>query len=234
MIWLQSISKLQAALVTAEDNLSTLPSEPPYCEFEYVLQGLGFERGWGDTTAKVLELIHLLRDIVKASDPTTLKTFLGKVPMVFNDVILSPHGYFGQENVLGLPDTDGQVVYILDQVCALENERRQKVTETTCNQRLERVTGTEHSHILRVPFRSENGILRKWISRFDVWSYLETFAEDVAGETTAKLQGHPDFIIGNYSYGNLVASLLAYKMGVTQCTIAHALEKTKYPDSDIY
>lgn len=48
---------------------------------------------------------------------------------------------------------------------------------TTCNQRLERVTGTEHSHILRVPFRSENGILRKWISRFDVWPYLETFAE---------------------------------------------------------
>lgn len=31
-------------------------------------------------------------------------------------VILSPHGYFGQSNVLGLPDTGGQVVYILDQV----------------------------------------------------------------------------------------------------------------------
>lgn len=48
---------------------------------------------------------------------------------------------------------------------------------TTCNQRLERVSGTEHAHILRVPFRSEKGILRKWISRFDVWPYLETFAE---------------------------------------------------------
>ncbi|TQE00336.1 hypothetical protein C1H46_014063 [Malus baccata] len=57
---------------------------------------------------------------------------------------------------------------------------------------------------------------------------------DVAGEVTAELQGYPDFIIGNYSDGNLVASLLAYKMGVTQCTIAHALEKTKYPDSNIY
>lgn len=42
--------------------------------------------------------------------------------MVFNVVILSPHGYFGQANVLGLPDTGGQVVYILDQVRALENE----------------------------------------------------------------------------------------------------------------
>lgn len=40
--------------------------------------------------------------------------------------------------------------------------------------------------------------------------------QDVAGEITAELQGHPDFIIGNYSDGNLVASLLAYKMGVTQ------------------
>lgn len=48
---------------------------------------------------------------------------------------------------------------------------------TTCNQRLERVCGTEYTHILRVPFRSEKGILRKWISRFDVWPYLETYAQ---------------------------------------------------------
>ncbi|KAL2902853.1 Sucrose synthase [Bienertia sinuspersici] len=34
--------------------------------------------------------------------------------------------------------------------------------------------------------------------------------------------------------GNIVASLLAHKLGVTQCTIAHALEKTKYPNSNIY
>ncbi|XVE77579.1 hypothetical protein DITRI_Ditri13aG0074800 [Diplodiscus trichospermus] len=148
-----------------------------------------------------------------------------------------------------------RVVYILDQVRALENEMLLRIQRqgldvtprilivtrlipdakgTTCNQRLERVSGTEHTHILRVPFRSEKRILRKWISRFDVWPYLETFAEDVASEIAAELQGIPDFIIGNYSDGNLVASLLACKMGVTQCTIAHALEKTKYPDSDIY
>ncbi|XVF72663.1 hypothetical protein PTKIN_Ptkin12aG0138100 [Pterospermum kingtungense] len=252
---IQSILRLQAALAKAEDHLSKLPPDAPYSEFEYVFQGLGFERGWGDTAAHVLEMMHLLLDILQAPDPSTLETFLGRVPMVFNVVILSPHGYFGQANVLGLPDTGGQVVYILDQVRALENEmllriRRQGlditpriliVTRlipdakgTTCNQRLERVSGTEHTHILRVPFRSEKGILRKWISRFDVWPYLETFAEDVASEIAAELQGIPDFIIGNYSDGNLVASLLAYKMGVTQCTIAHALEKTKYPDSDIY
>ncbi|KAL6339669.1 hypothetical protein AAG906_034754 [Vitis piasezkii] len=252
---IQSISRLQSALVKADDHLTKLPPETPFGEFEYEFQGMGFERGWGDTAQRVLEMIHLLLDILQAPDPSTLETFLGRIPMVFNVVILSPHGYFGQANVLGLPDTGGQVVYILDQVRALENEmllRMQKqgldvipriliVTRlipdakgTTCNQRLERVSGTEHSHILRVPFRTDKGILRKWISRFDVWPYLETFAEDAASEIAAELQGVPDLIIGNYSDGNLVASLLASKLGVTQCTIAHALEKTKYPDSDIY
>lgn len=42
------------------------------------------------------------------------------------------------------------------------------------------------------------------------------FYQDVASEIVAELQGVPDFVIGNYSDGNLVASLLAYKMGVTQ------------------
>ncbi|KAI4301443.1 hypothetical protein L6164_034721 [Bauhinia variegata] len=252
---IQTVSRLQSALVKAEDYLSKLGPDVPFSDFEYVLQGLGFERGWGDTADRVLEMMHLLLDILQAPDPSTLETFLGRVPMVFNVVILSPHGYFGQANVLGLPDTGGQVVYILDQVRALENEMLLRIKKqgldfkprilivtrlipdakgTPCNQRLERVSGTEHTHILRVPFRSEKGILRRWISRFDVWPYLETYAEDVASEIAAELQDRPDFIIGNYSDGNLVASLLAYKLGVTQCTIAHALEKTKYPDSDIY
>ena len=43
--------------------------------------------------------------------------------------------------------------------------------------------------------------------------------QDVASEIAAELQGYPDFIIGNYSDGNLVASLLAYKMGVTQVLV---------------
>ncbi|KAJ1402384.1 Sucrose synthase [Sesbania bispinosa] len=252
---IQNISKLQFALAKAEEYLCRLAHDTPYSEFEFVFQGMGFERGWGDTAERVLQTMHLLLDLLQAPDPSTLETFLGRVPMVFNVVILSPHGYFGQANVLGLPDTGGQVVYILDQVRALENEmllRMKKqgldftpkilivtrlipdAMDTTCNQRLERVSGTEHTHILRVPFRSEKGILRQWISRFDVWPYLETFAQDAASEIAAELQGYPDFIIGNYSDGNLVASLLACKMGVTQCTIAHALEKTKYPDSGTY
>jgi sucrose synthase len=252
---IQRISRLESALIKAEDYVSKLPADTPYSDFEHTLQGMGFERGWGDTAGRVLNMMHLLSDILQAPDPSTLETFLGRIPMVFNVVILSIHGYFGQANVLGLPDTGGQIVYILDQVRALENEMVQRIQSqglditprilvatrlipdakgTSCNQRLEKICGCEHSHILRIPFRTEHGFLRQWISRFDVWPYLEKFAEDAANEIAAELQGTPDLIIGNYSDGNLVASLLSHKMGVTECTIAHALEKTKYPDSDIY
>jgi sucrose synthase len=49
----------------------------------------------------------------------------------------------------------------------------------------------------------------------------------------SEFEGRPDLIIGNYSDGNLVASLLSDKLDVIQCTIAHALEKTKYAFSDL-
>ena len=38
-----------------------------------------------------------------------VQNFLGRLPIGFNVVILSPHGFFGQANVLGKPDTGGQV-----------------------------------------------------------------------------------------------------------------------------
>ncbi|XP_012574468.1 sucrose synthase-like [Cicer arietinum] len=252
---IQNLNSLQHVLIKAEEYLSTIAPETSYSEFEHKFQEIGLERGWGDTAERVLEMIQLLLDLLEAPDPCTLETFLGRIPMVFNVVILSPHGYFAQDNVLGYPDTGGQVVYILDQVRALENEMLKRIKQqglditpriliitrllpdavgTTCGQRLEKVYDTEHCHILRVPFRTEKGIVRKWISRFEVWPYLETFTEDVANELAKELQGKPDLIVGNYSDGNIVASLLAHKLGVTQCTIAHALEKTKYPESDIY
>ncbi|KAH1147262.1 hypothetical protein GLYMA_15G151000v4 [Glycine max] len=218
-----NLSKLQSSLAKAEELLSRLLPNAPYSDFEYELQGLGFERGWGDTAERVSEMVHLLLEILQAPDPNTLESFLGRIPMVFNVVVVSPHGYFGQANILGLPDTGGQVTRLIPEAKG-----------TTCNQRLERVSGTEHSYILRVPFRTKNGILRKWISRFDMWPYLETFAEDASHEIAGELQGIPDLIIGNCSDGNLVATLLSYKLGITQCNIAHALEKTKHPDSDIY
>ncbi|KAL2928117.1 Sucrose synthase [Bienertia sinuspersici] len=173
-------------------------------------------RGWGDTAERVLDMMHLLLDILQAPDPATLETFLGRVPMVFNVVILSIHGYFGQAHVLGLPDTGGQNKAArtgYDSQNSFVSRLIPDAKGTSCNQRLEKVSGTEHASILRIPFRSDKGILRKWVSRFDVWPYLETFTEDAAGEIIGEMQGRPDLIIGNYSDGNLVASLLKNTVG---------------------
>ncbi|KAH9549963.1 hypothetical protein CY35_10G047200 [Sphagnum magellanicum] len=252
---IETLSKLGAALTKTEEYLSKLADSTPYSSFEHNLQTLGLEKGWGNTAGRVLETIKLLQDLLQAPDPETLEKFLALIPMVFSVVIVSPHGYFGQAGVLGLPDTGGQIVYILDQVRALEDEIFEKLQlqgldikpqivvltrlipdsqGTSCNQRIEKIAGTQHSRILRIPFRHNGTILKKWISRFDVYPYLETYAEDAVTEVCAELSGQPDLIIGNYSDGNLVASLLSHHLNVTQCTIAHALEKTKYPDSDIY
>ncbi|HUF19302.1 MAG TPA: sucrose synthase, partial [Burkholderiales bacterium] len=105
---------------------------------------------------------------------------------------------------------------------------------TTSNQRLEKVIGCTNSWILRVPFHKKNGeVVQHWISRFEIWPYLERFAADVEAAALAELGGRPDLIIGNYSDGNLVATQLASRLRVTQCNIAHALEKTKYAHSDL-
>jgi sucrose synthase len=64
---------------------------------------------------------------------------------------------------------------------------------------------------------------------------LERYAIDAERELLGELGGvRPDFVIGNYSDGNLVATVLAHRLGVTQCNIAHALEKTKYLLSDLH
>jgi sucrose synthase len=48
--------------------------------------------------------------------------FLGNIPIVFDVVIILPHGYFGQAIILGWPYNGGQFIYILDQIHALEIE----------------------------------------------------------------------------------------------------------------
>ena len=106
---IHNVDSLQYVLRKAEEYLTTLAPETPYSTFEHKFQEIGLERGWGDTAERVLEMIQLLLDLLEAPDPCTLETFLGKIPMVFNVVIMSPHGYFAQDNVLGYPDTGGQV-----------------------------------------------------------------------------------------------------------------------------
>jgi sucrose synthase len=220
------------------------------------LRGLGFEPGWGRSGTRIRETMEILSDILEAPSPGSLEEFLARIPMIFSIAIISPHGFFGQAGVLGKPDTGGQVVYILDQVRALEREMRASIWNqglevepqivvlsrlipeadgTTCDEALEPIMGTEHARILRVPFRDGNGdVLREWVSRFEIWPYLEEFALEAEGRLVAELGEKPDFILGNYSDGNLVASIMAYRMGVTQCNIAHALEKTKYLNSDLF
>ncbi|TQD93675.1 hypothetical protein C1H46_020679 [Malus baccata] len=126
---IKNVNELERVLRKAEDFLSSIVPGTPYKEFEPKLQAIGLERGWGDTAERVLEMIQLLLDLIEAPDPFTLEKFLGQIPMVFNVVILSPHGYFAQDHVLGFPDTGGQVVYILDQVRALESEMLKRIKQ---------------------------------------------------------------------------------------------------------
>ena len=252
----REVSSLRNALRHGIGIAEKLDEDTPWAEFSDRLGKLGFYPGWGDTAGRVVDTMDLLLDILEAPSPNGLETFLSRIPMISRLLVISPHGYFGQDKVLGLPDTGGQVVYILDQVRALESEMRESLVrqgvpvepkilivsrlipeagETSCNERLEKVSGCENTWILRVPFRRPNGeIVPNWISRFEIWPYLEDFAADVEREALAELGARPDFVIGNYSDGNLVASLLSKRLKVTQCNIAHALEKTKYLHSDLY
>lgn len=252
----RNIDTMRNQLRRALEMLETVDETTPWSELTQKMNQLGFAPGWGHDAARVAETMNMLMDILEAPSPSALEAFLARIPMISRLLILSPHGFFGQDNVLGLPDTGGQVVYILDQVRALEREMRERLQlqgvqvepkilivtrlipeagDTTSNQRLEKVSGCTNTWILRVPFRKKNGeIIPHWISRFEIWPHLETFALDVKHEALAELGGRPDLIIGNYSDGNLVATLLSQELGVTQCNIAHALEKTKYLHSDIY
>jgi len=252
----RDVDGLRTTLRAADEYLRGKAPESNWGEVYPHLRTLGFEPGWGRDVRRMRETMQLLLDILEAPSPDNLERFLARIPMIFSIVILSPHGWFGQSDVLGRPDTGGQVVYILDQVRALEQEMRRRLVEqgldiepqimvvtrlipeadgTTCDQRMEAIAGTRNASILRVPFVNPAGeVLPHWISRFEVWPYLEQFSLDAEREVLAELGCRPDFIIGNYSDGNLVASILSQRLGVTQCNIAHALEKTKYLYSDLY
>ena len=254
---IKDVAELRRTLRRADEYLVRQPAAAGWPEVGETLQEMGFEPGWGKTVKRMRDTFRLLSDILEAPEPSNLEEFLARIPMIFSIVILSPHGYFGQSNVLGLPDTGGQVVYILDQTRALEEEMHRRLDEqgidikpqilvvtrlipdappgTTCNQQTEKIAGTRNAQILRVPFRDRAGeVIPHWISRFEVWPYLERFAAEVETEILAALCGHPALIIGNYSDGCLVASLLSRTLNVTQCNIAHALEKPKYLFSDLY
>ncbi len=251
-----TVSELRNALRTGLDFLEGKPAYLEWGDLQNELGDMGFKPGWGRTIGSIIESMEMLASLLEAPDHQNLEKFLSRIPMIFNIAVISPHGYFAQENVLGMPDTGGQVVYILDQVRALEREMDKRIYQqgldikpqiviitrlipesggTTCHLAEEQVHGTENVHIIRIPFRHPDGsVIRNWLSRFEVWPYLESFSIEAEAELLARLDRRPDLIIGNYSDGNLAAYIMAQRLGVTQCTIAHALEKTKYLYSALY
>jgi sucrose synthase len=239
--------------------ISHYPAEEPYTTLHSTLQSLGFEPGWGYTAQRVRETLALLQRLITAPEPAILEAFVARIPAVFRVVLISIHGWVGQEGVLGRSETSGQVAYVLEQARSLDRQLREEMhlagldfleirpqvliltrlipncEGTLCNQRYEKVEHTENAWILRVPFREFNPkITQNWISKFEIWPYLESFALDAEPDMLARLGGRPNLIIGNYSDGNLVAFLLARRLNVTYCTIAHSLEKPKHLFSNLY
>jgi sucrose synthase len=252
---LNSPETLSDELDAARSMLADMPRDKPYSDFAHELRTHGFEAGWGGSAGEIAENLALLSRVFQSPDPGRFETFLGRLPLVKSIVMVSPHGYFAQEGVLGRPDTGGQVTYVLDQARALERRMRHMFEAngidiqpriviltrlipesegTTCNVPREKVHGSENTWILRVPFRDTAGeIIPHWISRFQIWPYLETFAEEAKNLVVTELLGKPDLVVGHYSDGNLVAYMLAEALEVTHCAAVHALEKTKYLFSDM-
>lgn len=239
--------------------LSQRPPEELYENFRVHLQELGFEPGWGNTASRILETLELLDRLIYAPQPAILEALVSRVPVIFRVVLVSVHGWVAQENVLGRDETLGQVIYVLEQARSLENKLREEIKlagldllgiqphviiltrlipnceGTQCNLRLEKIQDTENAWILRIPFGEFNPeITDNWISKFEIWPYLETFALDAQKELLVQFKGKPNLIIGNNSDGNLVAFLLSRRLKVTQCNIAHSLEKPKHLFSNLY
>ncbi len=57
----------------------------------------------------------------------------------------------------GLKDIDPQILVVTRLIPEAQG--------TSCDQRIEHISGTQNARILRVPFRDEHGILQQWVSR---------------------------------------------------------------------
>lgn len=251
--------QLGEAINKAIEFVNERPPNEPFEKFRFDLQSLGFEPGWGNTAARVSETLELFKRLIDNPEPPVLETFMSRVPAIFRVVLVSIHGWVGQEGVLGRPETAGQVMYVLEQARSLEAKLREEIKlagldileiqpkiiiltrlipnceGTACNLRLEKLQGTENAWILRVPFPDFNPqVTQNWISKFEIWPYLESFALEAERELVAEFRGTPNLIIGNYSDGNLVAFLLARRLKAAYCNIAHSLEKPKYLFSNLY
>ncbi|MCX7595312.1 MAG: sucrose synthase, partial [Fischerella sp.] len=109
---IQTQQQLSNCVKQALTLLAKYPADTPYENFRWELQNLGFEPGWGNTAARVHQSLEMLDQLIDSPDNQVLEAFLSQIPMIFRILLVSPHGWFGQEGVLGRPDTGGQVVYL--------------------------------------------------------------------------------------------------------------------------
>jgi sucrose synthase len=255
---IESGEQLVERIKQAIQILKERDPEASYQSVHSELQPLGFEPGWGNTVDRSRETLELLDQLINTPQSAILEAFVARFPSIFRVALCSIHGWVGQDH-FGRPETLGQVAYVLDQARSLDRKLHEEIQlagldmlnikpqvviltrlipnceGTQCDLPLEKVDDTENTWILRVPFREFNSkITDNWITKFEIWGYLESFAEDAQSKLLEQLKGKPDLIIGNYSDGNLVASLMARQLGVTHCNIAHSLEKPKHLFSNLY
>jgi sucrose synthase len=239
--------------------LGEVEADLPYAKVQHDLQALGFEAGWGDTVGRTRETMELLNHLLENPEPAILDAFVSRVPAIFRVVSISIHGWIGQESTLGLPETRSQAAYVLEQARSIEQQIQINIQQsgldllgihpqvivltrlipdcmgTQCNLDWEKIEGTDNACFLRVPFQKFNpAVTDHWIAKAEIWPYLESFAIDAEQKIITKLGGKPNLIIGHYSDGNLVASLLANYFKAVHCQIAHSLEKPKHLFSNLY
>ena len=239
--------------------LSEMDTDLPYAKVHLDMQALGFEPGWGDTVGRTRETMELLNHLLENPEPAILDAFVSRVPAIFRVVSISIHGWIGQESTLGLPETRSQAAYVLEQAHSIEKQLHINIQQagldlldihpqvivltrliphcmgTQCDLAWEKIEGTDNAWFLRVPFQKFNpSVTDRWISKSEIWPYIESFAVDAERELIAKLGGKPNLIIGHYSDGNLVAALLANRLNAIHCQIAHSLEKPKHLFSNLY
>lgn len=255
--FIDSPEKLSSQLDEVRALLDEKDAKTSYHEIEHDMRVHGFEAGWGTDVETIQGRLSILARVLESPDPDRFANLLWRLPLIKTILMVSPHGWFAQDDVLGLPDTGGQVVYVLDQARALEKRMREHFDEcgveeivpkviiltrlipdaqgTTCNVPRELVHGTENCWIVRVPYNDKHGQpIPHWISRFQTWPYLESFARRAKDPVISELGGVPDLIVGHYSDGNLVAHLMAEELDTLHCAAVHALEKTKYLFSDMH
>ncbi|MGB3636172.1 MAG: hypothetical protein WBA39_01060 [Rivularia sp. (in: cyanobacteria)] len=244
---INNFSQLSEKVKRVIDLLDKYPGRTSYENFRFELRSFGFEPGWGNTAARARETLELLDRLIDSADDEILEKFMSRIPLIFKVLVTSPHGWFGQEGVLGTPETDGQVVYVLDRVKELEKQIEENAKlggldvlgkiepkiivltplipnseDTSCERRLEKIHGSKNCWILRVPGgESQPEITQNWISRFEIYPSTESFATDSERKLLEEFTGKPDLIIGNYTDENLVFSATSTGKTSNSSTISH-------------